>query len=135
MAFRLVAKKVISLRLGAEDMPEYRGIEYVTRPRGPNKWQWELYEVGATIGFDKGEIAGTAKEAAACARNAIERLVAEPTQESGRKFSTAPNVGFIMHQLKRLERLAKRTRHVAERRVHEAAVAHLKKQLVDQGSK
>lgn len=109
-------------------MPEYCGIEYVTRPHGPNRWQWELYQVGATVGFDKGEINGTRESAALCAQDAIERWV-EEAQKSGRKFTGKVSIHFILHQLKRFERLARRTPHDEERRIHEAAVAHLKKQL------
>jgi hypothetical protein len=110
-------------------MPEYRGFEYVTRPRGPNTWQWELYERGATIGFDKGEINGKREDAALCAQHAIDRCIEGTSQDFGRKFVGGVNVAFVVHQIKRLERLAKRTPHRAERRVHEAVVAHLKKQL------
>jgi hypothetical protein len=107
-------------------MTEYGGFEYVTRPRGPNKWQWELYEIGTTIGFDKGEINGKRNDAVLSAQHAIDRWI---EGHSERKFVGGANVGFMMHQMKRIERLAKRTPHKAERRDHEAAVAHLKKQL------
>jgi hypothetical protein len=110
-------------------MPEYRGFEYVTRPRGPNKWQWELYEIGATIGFDKGEINGKREDAALCAQHSIDRCIEGTSQNVGRMVVGRINVAFMLHQIKGLERLAKRTTHEAERRVHEAAVAHLKRQL------
>src|SRR6185437_14556497 len=111
-------------------MPESRGFEYVTRPRGQHNWQWELYKIGATIGFDKGEINGTREDAALCAQNAIEDWSEGTSEKSGRKVG-AVNVASMVHQIKRIERLARRTPHKAERRDHEAAVAHLKKQLLE----
>jgi hypothetical protein len=73
-------------------MPEYRGFEYVTRPRGQHNWQWELYKIGATIGFDKGEIDGTREDAALCAQNAIEDWSEGTSENPGARLvrSTLP---------------------------------------------
>jgi hypothetical protein len=110
---------------------EYRGFQYVIRARGRNRWDWEIYQAGSTIGCGKGRLLGSRHEAMRAAENAIDRWVEKQSQPDPLPSAnlSRENAERIWNQIRRFERLAERTPHALEKRSHEASIAHLKKQL------